>query len=242
MLGCSFWFLKPQWLSAFVSRLLCYPIIPSDTWICPAFLLKWWRVLGGFLVQRQLCSLNTNFYPNVTKKKTKKRHKARNCMLCHLLLDLFVAVSVTQMPACFIFLHSSPKCFTWVDTQSWTRQGFLGENYMEDKSYRPLSKQISFTFKGLNIIFQLKTKHTNNKCWACLCQSCFFPYWWESCAHRRMSLVGHARTGAGHAGRVTGSPGEAPIASCVLFRAQGWVGLKGWCQKAAIKPAVKVAS
>ena len=85
-------------------------------------------------------------------------------MLCHLLLDLFVAVSVTQMPACFIFLHSIPKCFTWVDTQSWTRQGFLGENYMEDKSYRPLSKQISFTFKGLNIIFQLKTKHTNNKC------------------------------------------------------------------------------
>lgn len=126
--------------------------------------------------------------------------------------------------------------------QSWTRQGFRGENCMEDKSYRPLSKQISFTFKGLNIIFQLKTKHTNNKCWACLCQSCFFPYWWESCAHGRMSLVGHARTGAGHAGRVTGSPGEAPIASCVLFRAQGWVGLKGWWQKAAIKPAVKVAS
>lgn len=126
--GCSFWFLKPQWLSAFVSRLLYYPIIPSDTWICPAFLLKWWRALGGFLLHRQLWSLNATFYPFVTKKK--KRHEARNCTLCHLLLDLFVAMSVTQMPACFIFIYSRLKCFTWVYIQSWIRQGFHGENFL----------------------------------------------------------------------------------------------------------------
>lgn len=69
-----------------------------------------------------------------------------------------------------------------------------------------------------------------------------FPYWWKSCAHRRMSLVGHARTGAGHAGRVTGNPGEAHLGYSVLFRAQDWVGLKGWCQKSARKPSVKVVT
>lgn len=39
MLGCSFGFLKPQRLSAFVSGLPCYPTIPSDTWICLHFCL-----------------------------------------------------------------------------------------------------------------------------------------------------------------------------------------------------------
>lgn len=54
------------------------------------------------MLQSQLWSLNATFYPNVTKK----RHKARNSVLCCLLLDLFVAMSVTQMPACFIFIYS----------------------------------------------------------------------------------------------------------------------------------------
>lgn len=38
-LGCSFGSLKPQGLSAFVSRVPCYPTIPPDTWICLNFCL-----------------------------------------------------------------------------------------------------------------------------------------------------------------------------------------------------------
>lgn len=70
--------------------------------------------MGSFLFQRHLWSLNATFYPNVTKR----RHKARNSTLCCLVLDLFVAVSVTQMPICFIFIYNGPKCFTWTDTGS----------------------------------------------------------------------------------------------------------------------------
>lgn len=54
------------------------------------------------MLRSHLRSLNATFYPNVTKK----RQEARNSMLGCLLLDLFVAMSVTQMPACFIFICS----------------------------------------------------------------------------------------------------------------------------------------
>lgn len=101
--------------------LVGFPVIPQSLqtleFVCVSAYMV--RVLGGFLFQRHLWSLNVTFYPNVTKR----RHKARKSMLCCLLLDLFVAMSVTQMPICFIFIYSSPKCFTWTDTWSYTRQG-----------------------------------------------------------------------------------------------------------------------
>lgn len=113
----------------------------------------------------------------------------------------------------------------WMNDFKWN-----SKNCMEDESYRPHSKQISFTFKDLNIIFQLKTKHTNKECWARFVGLVFSLLMEELCSQKDV-MVGPAGTGAGHAGRVTGSPGEAHLGYSGLFRAQDWVGLKGCARR-----------